>query len=171
MMRGEEMDLILGVPSGTQLHDYDCGAKCLHLVMQYHKVGVSYPTLLSRVHGCEEYGLSVSKIKTLAKSHSFKARSVVNCTIRALEQQISKRQPVIVLIQAWAHKNLTPNDWRNTGKGSRDYGHYAIVMGFENDLVVLRDPNLPRRIRMSKEEFMARWHGGNDRHSAIILER
>ena len=163
--------MLLNVPSGTQLHDYDCGAKCLHLVMQYHHVGISYPSLLSRVQGCEENGLSISKIKSLARSYGFKTRSVVNCGIDALEKRINNRQPVIVLIQAWAHRNLKPNDWRNLGKGNRDYGHYAIVMGFDNDFVVLRDPNVPKQIWMRKEEFLARWHGGNDRHSAIILER
>ena len=100
-----------------------------------------------------------------------RTRSVVNCGIGVLEDRINSRQPVIVLIQAWAHKNLRPNDWRNTGKGSRDYGHYAIVMGFEDDFVVLRDPNVPKQIWMTREEFLARWHGGNDRHSAILLEK
>jgi ABC-type bacteriocin/lantibiotic exporter with double-glycine peptidase domain len=163
--------MLLNVPSGTQQHDYDCGAKCLHLVMQYHNVDVPYPGLLSRVHGCEENGLSISKIKSLARSFGFKTRSVVNCRMKELEDRINNRQPVIVLIQAWAHKNLRPNDWRNVGKGSRDYGHYAIVMGFDDDFIVLRDPNVPKRIWMRKEEFLARWHGGNDRHSAIMLER
>ena len=163
--------MILRVPSGTQLHDYDCGAKCLQLVMQYYNVVVSYPILLSRIQGYEENGVSINKIKSLARSHGFKARSVTNCSINALEKSINSRQPVIVLIQAWAHKNLKPNDWRNVGKGSRDYGHYAIVMGFDMDFIILRDPNIPRQIRMSKEEFLARWHGGNDRHSAIMLEK
>jgi len=163
--------MLLSVPSGTQLHDYDCGAKCLQLVMQYHNVIVPYPDLLSRVHGCEENGLSISSIKTLARSFGFKTRSRVNCSMDMLEERINKRQPVIVLIQAWAHKNLRPNDWRNVGKGSRDYGHYAIVMGVEGDFVVLRDPNCVKQIWMTKEEFLARWHGGNDRCSAIFVNR
>jgi ABC-type bacteriocin/lantibiotic exporter with double-glycine peptidase domain len=165
------MDLSLNVPSGTQLHDYDCGAKCLQLVMQYHNVDIPYPNLLSRVQGYKENGVSINKIKSLARSYGFKAHSVVNSGIDALEQSISNRQPVIVLIQAWAHKNLKPNEWRKMGKGSRDYGHYAIVMGFCDNLVILRDPNSPRRIRMPKEEFMARWHGGHDRCCAILLEK
>jgi len=163
--------MILGVPSGTQLHDYDCGAKCLQLVMQYHSVAVPYPGLLSRVQAYKENGVSINKIKGLARSYGFRTRSVTNCSIKALEASINNRQPVIVLIQAWAHKNLKPNEWRNVGKGNRDYGHYAIVMGFDNDFIILRDPNIPRRKRMSKEEFLARWHGGNDRHSAIMLEK
>jgi ABC-type bacteriocin/lantibiotic exporter with double-glycine peptidase domain len=165
------MDLILGVPSGTQLHDYDCGAKCLQLVMKYHSVAIPYHSLLSRVQGCKENGVSISKMKSLARSYGFKARSVVNCTVDALQECIGNRQPVIVLIQAWAHKNLKPNDWRNMGKGSHDYGHYAIVMGFDNDFIVLRDPNVPKRIWMPKEEFLARWHGGNDRCCAIMMEK
>ena len=163
--------MLLNVPSGTQLHDYDCGAKCLHLVMKYHNVIVPYPSLLSRVHGCEENGLSIAKIKSLARSYGFKTRSVVDCCFDTLEERINNRQPVIVLIQAWAHKNLRPNDWRNMGKGSRDYGHYAIVMGFHNDFIVLRDPNVPKQIWMCKEEFLARWHGGNDRRCAIMMEK
>lgn len=165
------MVLILKVPTGTQLYDYDCGAKCLQLVMQYYNVAVSYPGLLSRIPGCTEYGVSIDKIKNLARSYGFKAWSITNCSIDALEESINNRQPVIVLIQAWAHKNLKPNQWRNAGKGNRDYGHYAIVMGFDNDFIILRDPNIPRQIWMPVEEFLARWHGCNDRHSAIMLEK
>jgi ABC-type bacteriocin/lantibiotic exporter with double-glycine peptidase domain len=165
------MNLILEVPGGTQSHDYDCGAKCLQLIMQYHNVSVAYPSLLSRVQDDKENGVSINKIKSLARSYGFKARSAVNCRIRGLEERISNRQPVMVLIQAWAHKNLKPNEWRNMGKGSRDYGHYAIVMGFDDDFIILRDPNIPRRIRMTKAEFVARWHGGNDRCCAIMLEK
>jgi ABC-type bacteriocin/lantibiotic exporter with double-glycine peptidase domain len=163
--------MLLNVPSGTQSHDYDCGAKCLHLVMQYHNVDIPYPTLLSRVHGCQEYGLSIAKIKSLARSYGFKTRSIVNCGIDALEDKINQHQPVIVLIQAWAHKNLRPNDWRNVGKGSRDYGHYAVVMGFDDDFIVLRDPNAVKQIWMRKEEFVARWHGGDDQGCAILIHR
>jgi len=163
--------LILRVPSGTQQYDYDCGAKCLHLVMQYHNVDIPYVDLLSRIHGHEENGVPINKLKSLARSYGFKAKSVTNCAMQALEDYINKRHPVIVLIQAWAHKNLNLNEWRNVGKGNRDYGHYAIVMGFSNDFIILRDPNLPRQKWMSKEEFLARWHGCNDRHSAIIIGR
>lgn len=163
--------MVLSVPGGKQLHDYDCGAKCLHLVMRYHKVDIPYPGLLSRVRGCEENGLSISQIKGLARSYGFKARSVTDCCFDTLEDKINNRQPVIVLIQAWAHKNLKPNDWKNTGKGSRDYGHYAIVIGFDSNFIVLRDPNVSKQIRMCKEEFLARWHGGNDRRCAIMLEK
>jgi predicted double-glycine peptidase len=137
--------------------------------MQYHNVDIPYVNLLSRAQGYEQWGLSINKMKSLARSYGFKARSVANCTVKALERCIENHQPVIVLIQAWAHKNLTLNDWRNVGKGNRDYGHYAIVMGFEDDSIVLRDPNTFKQIRMSREEFLARWHGGNDRHTAIML--
>jgi len=163
--------LILRVPSGIQLHDYDCGAKCLHLIMQYYNTDVSYTSLLSHVQSYKENGVPISKIKSLSRLYGFKAWSVVNCKMNALEQNINNRHPVIVLIQAWAHKNLKPNDWKNVGKGNRDYGHYAIVIGFDDNFIILRDPNIPRRIRMSKEEFLARWHGDNDRHSAIMLEK
>jgi ABC-type bacteriocin/lantibiotic exporter with double-glycine peptidase domain len=163
--------MILGVPGGTQLYDYDCGARCLHLVMKYHNVDISYSDLLLRTAGCEEYGVPINQIKSLARAYGFKARSIVNCSIQALEQSIYKRHPVIVLIQAWAHKNFSLNDWRNVGKGNRDYGHYAVVMGFESDFIILRDPNKPRQIWMTREEFLARWHGCNDRHTAIMIER
>lgn len=163
--------MILNVPSGKQQHDYDCGARCLHLVMQYHNMDIPYVNILEQVQNYKENGVSINKLKSLARSYGFKAWSVVNCSMAALEERIKSGHPVIVLIQAWAHKNLKPNDWKNVGKGNRDYGHYAIVMGFEDDFIILRDPNLHGRKRMSKAEFLARWHGDNDRHSAIMLEK
>lgn len=163
--------MLLSVPRGTQLYEFDCGAKCLHLIMQYYNFDVPYTSLLSHVNGCRENGLSIGLIKSLARSYGFKARSLINCSMDILEERIRNKQPVIVLIQAWAHKNLKPNDWRNMGKGNRDYGHYAVVMGFDDDFIVLRDPNSLKQLRVRKDEFLARWHGGNDRHCAIFITR
>jgi ABC-type bacteriocin/lantibiotic exporter with double-glycine peptidase domain len=163
--------MILGVPSGTQLYEYDCGAKCLHLVMQYHNVDIPYPDILSRIESDREWGISVNKMKRLARLYGFKARSAVNFSLGTVEESINRKQPVIVLIQAWAHKNMTLNDWKNVGKGNRDYGHYAVVMGFDDGSVILRDPNISKQIWMTREEFLARWHGGNDRHCAIMIEK
>ena len=49
--------------------------------------------------------------------------------------------PVIVLLQAWADRFMTLEDWRN----DYDDGHYAIVIGFSKGVILFEDPSSFRR--------------------------
>ena len=62
--------------------------------------------------------------------------------------------PVIVLLQAWADRYMTLDDWRRDW----DDGHYAIVIGLNKDVLLFEDPSTIRRTWLREREFLARWH-------------
>jgi len=61
------------------------------------------------------------------------------------------------LLQAWAERYMTLEDW----KTDYDDGHYAIVIGYQDNIVIFEDPSSFRRTWLTEEEFLARWHDVN----------
>jgi predicted double-glycine peptidase len=61
---------------------------------------------------------------------------------------------VIVLIQAWADREMTIEDW----KSDNDDGHYVVVIGYQDNIIVFEDPSSFRKTWLTEDEFLARWH-------------
>ena len=61
---------------------------------------------------------------------------------------------MIVLLQAWADRYMTIEEWRT----DYDNGHYAIVIGFAEGVLLFEDPASFRRTWLREREFLARWH-------------
>jgi predicted double-glycine peptidase len=79
-------------------------------------------------------------------------------TISLLEQYLSARRPVIVLIQAWKDDDDTtpyPINFEN--------GHYVVAIGFDNQNIYFEDPWIHGSITyMRKIDLIDRWHGNTD---------
>jgi hypothetical protein len=79
---------------------------------------------------------------------------------------VDEGHPVIVLLQAWADRFMTIEDWRN----NFDDGHYAIIIGYAQGVLLFEDPASFRRTWLREREFLARWHD-RDPATGEILER
>jgi hypothetical protein len=75
-------------------------------------------------------------------------------SLETVKQYVDENHPVIVLVQAWAQRYMTLEDW----KEDSDDGHYVIVIGHYGYIIVFQDPASFRRTWMTEEEFIARWH-------------
>jgi len=75
--------------------------------------------------GTGEEGTPVSAMVAVAKKHGFQVKASAGWTLREVKRTVEAGHPVIVLVQTWADRYMTIEDWRN------DYedGHYAIVIG------------------------------------------
>jgi ABC-type bacteriocin/lantibiotic exporter with double-glycine peptidase domain len=153
------------MPMGTQAYTYDCGTKALQLVMAYYGEEVPYYKLLRKVKSHKRYGIPERKIANIARGYGFKVASKRNCSLSEVKKHIENQQPVIVLLQAWSEIELTQEDWKRTD----DFGHYSIVVGFEDGKVFFNDPLSFCRAWLTEVEFINRWHGdGKNRFSLII---
>jgi predicted double-glycine peptidase len=138
---------------GRQTFDFDCGAKALQTVMAYYGVDVREDELIKELKTTLEGTRSVN-VRLVAKSHGFKVKSGVGWTLEGIKRYVNAGTPVIVLLQAWADKFMTIEDW---SKGY-EYGHYAIVIDNKNEIVVFEDPASFRRTWLAESEFILRWH-------------
>jgi predicted double-glycine peptidase len=145
---------MIDIPSGRQTFDFDCGAKALQLVMAYYGVDIREDELIKELEVDSEGGTPIKNMIALTEKNGFRVVAKSGFSLEAVKQYVDADHPVIVLVQAWAERYMTPEDW----KKDNDDGHYAIVVGYNGYAVVFEDPSSFRKAWMTEKEFMARWH-------------
>ncbi len=165
--------MVIDLPSGRQTFDFDCGAKALQLVMAYYGVEMREDALLEEL-ACDSEGVSVQHMVSVAEKAGFQVAAKCGFSLEEVKRYIDENQPVIVLVQAWAERYMTLEDW----KEDNDDGHYAIVVGYHGYIIVFEDPASFRKTWMTEEEFIARWHDLDtrtgerlDRFGMVLLGR
>lgn len=138
---------------GRQTFDFDCGAKALQLVMEYYGVEMREDELIKELKTSKD-GTSYINMITVAEKNGFEVFASNGVSLKQLKHFIDQGYPVIINVQAWADKYMTLEDW----KSSFDYGHYAVVIGYEDNIIIFEDPSSIHRTWMLEEEFLARWH-------------
>ena len=144
---------MIDLPIGRQTFDFDCGAKALQIVMAYYGGDVREDELLKALeyHG---NGIPANNMMSVANKMGFEVLAKSGFSLEQIGQFVDENQPVIVLVQAWAERYMTLEDWR---QGNED-GHYVIVIGHTGPIIIFEDPASFRRTWMTEEEFIARGH-------------
>jgi predicted double-glycine peptidase len=161
---------MIDLPTGRQTFDFDCGAKALQIVMAYYGVDIREDELITEL-GIDHDGVPVKNMIATAEKQGFQVVAKCEFPLRSLKQYVDAKHPVIVLVQAWAERYMTLDDW----KEDNDNGHYVIVIGHHGYIIVFEDPASFRRTWMTEEEFLARWHDVDPRtqerldHFAMVL--
>lgn len=161
---------MINIPYGIQTFDYDCGAKALQLVMAYYGIEKREDDLIKDLKSDKD-GTPIENMIDVAQKNGFKVVARSGVSLETLKQYIDNGIPVIVLLQAWAERYMTLEDWENDW----DDGHYAIVIGRQDNIIIFEDPSSFRRTWLKEEEFLARWHDVNPRtkeefdHFAMVL--
>lgn len=144
---------LIDLPMGRQTFDFDCGAKALQIVMAYYGVDIREDQLMHELKATDN-GVPVKSMVAVAESKGFQVKAKCHTTLEEVRQYLEIKHPVIVLVQAWAERPMTLQDWRKNW----DNGHYVIILGDFGDTIVFEDPASFRRTWMTEEEFLARWH-------------
>ena len=162
--------MIIDLPTGRQAFDFDCGAKSLQIVMAYFGLDVSEGELLEELK-CSSEGCSIKNMIRFARMKGFRVIARCGVTLNRVKYYLDKRIPVIVLLQAWAEIPMTLEQWEN----DFDDGHYVIVVGYNDSIVVFEDPASFRKTWLTEEEFLIRWHDADPatksklEHFAMVL--
>jgi len=159
---------MIDLPIGRQTFDFDCGAKALQLVMAYYGVDIREDELIKELK-IDRHGVPVKNMVAVAEQHGFKVAAGNGVSLETVKGYVDQDRPVIVLVQAWAERYMTLEDWR------QDYenGHYVIVIGHQDGIIVFEDPASFRRTWLTEEEFLARWHDldprTNEKHERFAM--
>lgn len=143
---------------GRQRYDYDCGPQALESVIHYYGMDIRGDKLMKAL-GTSEEGTTPQAMIRVAESYGFQVKAGMHWSIKQVRQYVEAGTPVIVLLQAWADRYMTIEDWRRDW----DDGHYAIIIGLHKDVLLFEDPSSIRRTWLREREFLARWHDMNPR--------
>jgi predicted double-glycine peptidase len=138
---------------GRQTFDFDCGATALQIVMEYYGVDVREDQLIRELK-TDENGTSFELMISFAERNGFKVHAATGVSLEQLKHFVDDGHPVIIIVQAWAERYMTLEDW----KADYDDGHYAIVIGHNGGIIIFEDPASMHRTWLTEEEFLARWH-------------
>lgn len=138
---------------GRQTYDYDCGAQALQSLMHYYGTEIRGDALMEAL-GTSEEGTPPQALVRVAERFGFKVKSGTHWSLNQVKEYVRMGTPVIVLLQAWADRYMTLDDWRREWNN----GHYAIAIGLNKDVLLFEDPASIRRTWLKEREFLARWH-------------
>ena len=142
----------------------------MQLVMAYYGIDIREDELIKEL-GIDRHGVPVKNMIAAAEKNGFQVIAKSGVSLETIKQYVDEGRPVIVLVQAWAERYMTLEDW----KQDNENGHYVIVIGHEGNIIVFEDPASFRRTWLTEEEFLARWHDIDPRtqerldHFAIVL--
>jgi predicted double-glycine peptidase len=143
----------LPVPLVRQIADYDCGAASLAAVLYYFRVfDGREPQLFRALHISTKDGVEPARIAEVARQHGLRAELRRDATVDELRAALSRREPVILDLQAWPERT---RDWRSDW----DDGHYVVLVGADAQFLYVMDPSTPGRYTfLPIAEFVDRWH-------------
>jgi predicted double-glycine peptidase len=144
---------MIELPTGRQTFDFDCGAKALQILMAYYGMDISEGDLMKELK-CDAHGCPVQNMISVAEAKGFQVVRKSGLSLEEVKRYVDEKHPVLVLVQAWAERFMTLEDW----KSDDDDGHYVIVIAHADGVIVFEDPSSFHRTWLTEEEFMARWH-------------
>lgn len=139
------------LPDLEQHKDWSCGASCMQIICTYFGVGPQEEAAFRKLLGSTpSQGTNVARIIAFAKEQGLQVDVRDHRTVDELKPLLDAGRPVLVLLQAWGY----PRTYRDDGSG-----HYAIVIGYDDEYVYFEDPWIKgRRARLKTAEFDRRWH-------------
>jgi predicted double-glycine peptidase len=142
------------MPTGRQTFNYDCGAKALQLVFAYYGLDIREDKLMEELDCDGSYGTLAKNMVRVAQNKGFQVTAKSGFSLDEVKQYVAARCPVIVLLQAWAGRDMTLADWEK----ANDYGHYVVAIGYQDGKVIFADPSSFPRTWLREDELLSRWH-------------
>lgn len=148
------------VPDTIQQEDYSCGASALQAVCRYYGVGklAEEYEFVDALGMDKRIGSHPFQLKRLAERLGLRTREYFEMTLEQLRACLQKRQPVLLMIQAWGEEK-GKSGFRRSYEGIWMDGHWVVAIGFDHTGVFFEDPSLQAiRGYLSDEELETRWH-------------
>jgi ABC-type bacteriocin/lantibiotic exporter with double-glycine peptidase domain len=127
-----------------------CGPACLKIVFRFFGRHVSESHIAKACRTSSKTGTTGSNLVKAAQRFGFDAELVDHSDFRTIAKWLRMGVPVIV-------------DWMSTissGRGCAPMacGHYSVVCGLNSEYIVLQDPAIGRRRRVSRSSFLRVWY-------------
>ncbi len=146
----------LKVPLVRQATQFSCGAAAGLSVLHYWEKYQGNETSLYKIFGTTpENGTHPMRLLKGLKSKGLQGVVKENLTFEDLRKILEEGKTVILAYQAWAAKQQTPVEWKNT----QEEGHYGVLVGMDSKFIYLMDSSNPSSYTyVPLKEFWNRWH-------------
>ena len=142
------MSFNIKVPYFKQENWYTCGPACLRMVLAYIGI-IKTENEVTEACNTTELGTTPIQIAETFQKFGVIASSVKNANIDDLKHEIEEGRPVIVLI-----------DPSHMYGGISGFGHFIVIVGFEDEKIIYHDPDEPNGeyIKYELEAFLKAWN-------------
>jgi predicted double-glycine peptidase len=126
-----------------------CGPACIKIIMGYFGKRVSEKAIAQTCRSSSSTGTTGANLVKGARKLGFAARIFDNSSFKIMETWLRRGVPVIV-------------DWMSTARAGAKgtpmaCGHYSVVCGLGRNHIVLLDPAVGSRRRISRCAFLKVW--------------
>jgi ATP-binding cassette subfamily B protein len=134
--------MILKVPYYKQDTGYTCGPTCLQMVFKFLGKFKSEAKLSKEVNAEPREGTYRRQMAREVQKIGFNHIVKSNSSLSKIKYFIESGSPVIVYY-------IEPAD---------DVEHYAVIVGFKNNMIIMNDPWNGKNFKINEKEFLSRWH-------------
>lgn len=131
------------VPYYQQVFEYTCGPAALRMVAAFLRRPIGRLQAITLCKTTATHGTTRLNLIQAARSQNLRVHAHSNATLREIDALLRKKIPVIV----------------NYREPQDEEGHYSVIIKVTNTHVVLADPYHGPKLKISRREFMSRWHG------------
>lgn len=135
--------MILKVPYHKQHKDYTCGPRCIQMVLEYFGIKSRVDNLVRDMKTNKDIGTVHSEMIKKITDSGLYCYVNKNGTLAEIIYFVEQEHPVIV-------NYIEPKD---------NDGHYAVLIGHNKKKLILNDPWIGKKFKISKKEFIDRWEG------------
>lgn len=161
-----QMRYTIDIPDVRQHSDFTCGPAALEAILTYYGFPYREKRLAKMLHTTRKHGTNPMQIALLcAEQFGLAIHIYEPMTFMEIRTYIKSGIPILVVYQSGIISKPL-EEWNS--------GHYAIIIGIDGDKLILEDPAIFGRVRISMAEFAQRWHDidANGRvynHFAIVI--
>lgn len=146
--------ILIDIPNVSQQENWSCGAAALLSILLYYGKCPLNEKLVTDQLGIDKSGTDPFQIENVLDKYKLRYKEYRGMTIEQLIYHINRREPVLIMLQAWGNIEK----YRKCKKGCKD-GHWLIAIGYDSENIYFEDPALTiSRGYIPINELDNRWH-------------
>lgn len=142
--------MILDFPDLRQSKDYTCGVSALQSILYYYGIDYCESTLERMLHTTYTNGTNPNNIIKFCNHLGFKTQQIANLTLSKIKHFIKNKIPILTMIQSCDDPKQNKYSW--------ECGHYCVIIGFDENTLIIEDPSSIGKCYISYDELIQRWH-------------
>ena len=143
----------LSVPYVRQNADYLCGPACIEMLVRWRGGEANQNEIAKLVQAAPDHWTDNDLLAAAAQKLGVRASAHDGSSIQEIRDAIYRGAPVVV----------------NYIEQEAGDGHFAVVIGYDGDELILHDPWHGPDFRIAADDFASRWYGADGKHTRWIM--